>query len=199
MRTIVWRIVLTAVALAAISAPAAADWSVGTNLSAGVFRADGVDESIVLVQAPNGNPIGSLLVIGGQPGLRLGFSDGDHRQEVYFDTGLVLEGGGGSSFSALQITGNYQYGFWSGSVTEPYVTFGAGANVASGGGASQSSLTFGGGLGIRQWVAAGHGAVRAEFRVDRTGETKSNGYEISPALTFVGIKFGVDLWMLGSD
>jgi hypothetical protein len=199
MRTISRSLALAAAALAVLCAPAAADWSVGSNLSAGVFRADGVSESIVLVQAPNGNPLGSLLVIGGQPGMRFGFSDGDHREEVYFDTGVVLEGGNGGSFTALQVTGNYQYGFSAGGVTQPYATLGLGANLASGGSSTASALTFGGGIGLRQWVAGGHGAVRVEFRVDRTGETKSQGYEVSPATTFVGVKFGVDLWLLGSD
>jgi hypothetical protein len=106
-------------------------------------------------------------VVAFQPGLRLGVLPGNGTHEVYLDTGLLS------------------------------LTAGVGlihASFASdfGGDESATSAMFGGGGGVRQWIASDSGSLRFELRYDRVTEG-GDGF-IEKAGVF-GARMGFDLWI----
>lgn len=189
------RIVLTMLALVSIlaggSRPAAADWSVGSNLGVTIWMPSGGGDNTVFVNVPAGS---QLLVIGTMPGLRLGIADAERREEFHLDAGLAVVGGGGETYTTLQLQGDYQHSFGSKETGQPYLTAGIGIDELSGGGDSFNRWRFGFGVGHRQFVAGGHGSVRGELRYDRVPEKSEGGFTTLPALNVFEMRIGFDLW-----
>lgn len=126
-----------------------------------------------------------------QPGVRLGIGNARHRDEVLFDTGLLVIDEGGSTFSQFIANIAYQRAFRASQATSPIATLGIG--IQREGGASESSISpmVGAGLGLRHVIHEDHGAVRAEFRVDYLA---SDDTFSRPALTSIGVRLGFDVW-----
>jgi hypothetical protein len=184
------RAALVIVFLLAVSSRAnATPWSLGANMGfAAINQETGPD--IKAFGWPS-------TVVAFQPGLRLGVLPGNGTHEVYLDTGLLSLSGGGSRNTEIQASGNYQVNFLPGARTQPYLTAGVGlihASFASdfGGDESATSAMFGGGGGVRQWIASDSGSLRFELRYDRVTEG-GDGF-IEKAGVF-GARMGFDLWI----
>jgi hypothetical protein len=177
---------LVALALGAASQAHAGMVSLGTNFGLTIHHPSGGGGNTTIFGLP-----GSTF--GFQPGIRVGFQPGGTTHELFLDTGLLSLSSGGSTERLLQASVNYQYNFSSKSKTRPYLTAGLGFfNEHSSGENGETSGLGGGGIGIRQWVAEDHGALRLEVRYDHLGWS-SHGAIGKAGLT--SIKAGIDLWM----
>ena len=163
----------------------AGGWSIGSNLGISVLHPKGGEDNLLALGVPGS---AGQLVPGFQPGLRLGF--GASGNEGFFDVGLNTLAVSGETISAFQVSANYQHDF-SATGSSSYFTVGAGILGQSYESQTHSNLIVGGGLGVRNRVADGHGALRAEMRLDYITED-TRGFV--GGLLF-GIKFGFDLWM----
>jgi hypothetical protein len=159
----------------------AAVWSVGPNLGLDVLTSQG--DNLVLI----GVPASSGPFLGFTPGLRLGVRDASEQNQLFFDTGLQVISSSGSSLYTFTGTANYARAFHEGS--SPYVTAGLGVHVIGGDGSSERLLRYGAGLGIRQVLPHGHGAIRIETRVDVLDPTET----LIQSLTDFGLRIGFDL------
>jgi len=127
-----------------------------------------------------------------QPALRIGLGDEDRTHEMLLDSGLFFLDQAGSTLSLFTLTGSYQHTFSSKSRTAAFANLGAGVYREGGAAQSSTTSTFGGGVGVRRVVGDRNGAVRAELRVDRLHSDNTFG---RPALNFVGLRLGFDLWL----
>jgi hypothetical protein len=173
--------------VAASPLPAAAGtMTLGPNFGISVLSNQNANQTIVVWPGD---------VVGFMPGLRIGFLDRRSSAEFFVDTGLSYESSSGSSSRILQASGNIQFklsrastgafmnagvGFWS--LNEDFGSASTTATVPS----------LGAGLGVRRVLRHGHGAVRAEMRLDHYFQDQGAGVD---AFNSVGLKFGFDLWM----
>jgi hypothetical protein len=167
--------------LAVMLAPpalAASHASLGVNL--GVVSLSTEDESSTLVSIP------SDVLLGIQPGLRIGLPGENRLDDFYFDTGFVVV----SSSSLWMLTVNYQRNFTR-AATAPYLTVGGGFRTYStdNGGGNTGAL-FGGGLGVIHRLAESRGDLRLELRLDALNDS-----ELSSTLKSFGVKAGFDVWV----
>jgi hypothetical protein len=154
----------------------AATWQIGPNLGVEFLSSNGNTATVVSV------PLDVFIGLG--PGLRLGLWSGDHRHELFVDTGFTVLTSNGESFSSVSATGNYAFAFGDGSA--PYLTVGAGAVNAT----DEPHFTvLGGGVGWRQRLGHDHGALRLEARYDALMPTNPNAEN----LNVVGLRDGFDL------
>lgn len=155
----------------------------GTNLGISVLNStESGGSSEVMV----GWPAVANLFGGVQPGLKLGYlSDGGN--EIYVNTSwLSLSSNGETTYATANVL-NVQHDVRP-KATGPFFNVGAGFITIGGGGSSDSRMTLGAGLGLRSPVAAGHGAVRGELRIDYVNDSSS------PASFYgIGLQFGFDL------
>jgi len=84
--------------------PAAADWSIGSNLGLSVLMPGQGADNIVLLDVPTGSGLG-FFMIGTQPGLRFGFTNDARQEEFHLDGGIAAIAGSGDAFTAVQIAG----------------------------------------------------------------------------------------------
>jgi len=159
--------------------------SLGANLGFARYNPDFGDGTTII-----GWPSSELTYM---PGIRVGLSDEAYRNEIYFDTGFTLLDSNASA-SVLELTGNYQLAFTPAKEVSPYVTAGGGIITAhTSGGFSESSTggVIGGGLGFRDRLANGHGALRFEGRFDHL-------FRADPLLekaNLVQLRLGFDLYL----
>jgi hypothetical protein len=189
------RIVRTAlliVAAAVVLAPSAhaVGCSLGANLGLSIYSPSGGGGSLTSFSVPSGN----ALLFNFMPGLRVGFAGPSQRQEFFFDAGIQTFSGGGFSASGFQLSANFQQALAS-EATAPYLDAGVGLVHLGDSNDSGTSITIGGGFGIRNQVADGHGTLRGEVRFDYVTESSSGGNIIIPSGTIIQLKLGFDLWM----
>ena len=177
------RSIPVALALAAVLAlPChAATVSIGPSIGFDMYSANG--SSSVVIAAPAGSDV---LFGGLRPGLRVGVRDATGQNTVFTDLSMVAFSGSGVSLHSVSGTLNYAYAFREG--TSPYVTGGLGFANFGGDGYSETTTLLGGGVGMRQVLGHGHGAVRIEGRYDRASSADS-----SVPLNILGLRVGFDL------
>ena len=188
-----WMVVLSLSMLGLAARPAAAEWSIGSNLGLSVLMPGEGADNIVLLDVPSGAGLG-LFFIGSQPGLRFGFTNDARQEEFHLDGGVTAVAGSGDAFTALQIAGNFQHAFAAYPKNQPYLTIGLGTDLISGGGSTVHALVAGFGIGQRIWTAEGHGSARFELRYDHISEAKESGFTVQPAFNSFEMRFGFDLW-----
>ncbi len=188
-------VVLAALVLVALTTTARAQGLfLGSNLGLYWYQNEDGD-ALTSLSWPGTASLGAF-----QPGLRLGWSlDPAHRQAVYVDTGLSFTSieGDDHSTTFLQLSGNYQYAF-SDAAAAPFVNVGLGLHHMAYEGESLTPFVLGAGVGIRRMLEHGHGALRAEVRLDRQleAERERGSFTLhSPALTGFTVRFGYDLFM----
>ena len=159
----------------------AATVSIGPSIGFDMYSANG--SSSIVIAAPAGN---DLLFGGLKPGLRLGVRDATGRNTVFTDLSMVTFSGSGLSLHTFSGTLNYAYAFREGS--SPYVTAGLGFSNYGGDGYSETATLVGGGVGMRQVLGHGHGAIRIEGRYDR-----ASSQDFSEPLNILGLRVGFDL------
>jgi hypothetical protein len=165
------------------AAPAGAGtWQIGPSIGMDVFSSQG--STITVVSAPAGP---ELLLAGIRPGLRIGSWDNRLENEIYVDTGFLFLSSEGSTVSILSNTLNYAHAF--GRRSAPYFTLGLGFSRISFEGDSQTSVLYGGGVGIRERLRHGHGSIRTELRIDRADSQES----YSEPVNIIGVHVGFDL------
>jgi hypothetical protein len=160
--------------------------SIGANLGVAVYDPENGDSTTIV-----GWPASQLTYL---PGMRIGISDEGFRNEIYFDTGLNLQDKG-RLFYLFELTTNYQYAFSPTRMTSPYITAGAGLILArsrSFFGDPEHAIggALGGGVGFRNRLPNGHGAIRAEVHFDHMFEADPL---IAPANLYM-LKVGFDLY-----
>ncbi len=171
------------------AAPASAgNWSIGTDWSFAIWNPQEAGSDNLTIIALPGHPIVSL------PGFRLGFADSRMKNEFYLDGGVSILSED-ETLTNLLVTGNYQYNFQAERTTTPYLTAGLGLYSVSFAGTGATSAVFGGGVGIRNRIADGHGSFRVEFRVDKISEGEDAGAGVIDEALMYGVKLGVDFWM----
>lgn len=177
---------LAILCLLASSPAGAASWSVGSNVGVFTIRSERPGSgSTTVVAWPS-----SELVY--QPAMRLGVGNRLRSREILFESGFLFLDQAGSSLSFLSVTVAYQHVF------RPSARFAPFGNLAAGiyreGSSVQASTSgmYGAGLGVRRVVGDLKGDFRAELRVDRLNSDDSVG---RPALNFVGLRLGFDLWL----
>ena len=158
-------------------------WSVGTNFGLAVAQPQNGGDNLIAVGLPGS--VGQFAP-GFQPGLRVGILG--TRGEFYFDAGLASLSGSGETISAYQLGANGQLNF-SSEGTSPYVTGGLGLIGVSFLGENFTNTVVGGGFGVFNKVAEGHGRLRAEMRLDYVIEN-TQGLD---SATVIGLKLGFDL------
>ena len=182
-----WKLLFVAMLVAAFPLPAAAGtWTLGPNFGISVLSNQNASQTVVVWPGD---------VVGFMPGLRIGFLDRRSSAEFFVDTGLSYESSSGTSSRIFQASGNMQFklsrgtsgafanagvGFWS--LSEDFGSTSTTTTVPS----------LGAGLGFRQVLRHGHGALRAEMRLDHYFEDSGAGLD---AFNSFGLKFGFDLWM----
>jgi outer membrane protein with beta-barrel domain len=174
--------------VAAVPASASAGtWSLGPNVGLSVLSSQNSSQTVF---AWPGNSIGFM------PGLRVGFFQKGAPHEFFVDTGLTYESSNGNSLRVLQATGNMQFNLSRRSSTGTYAAAGLGfwsVNEGSGGTSTSATVpSIGAGLGVRKILRHGHGAVRAEMRLDHYFEDQNAGLD---AFNAMYVKLGFDLWM----
>ena len=181
------RVTWIALLLTVAAHPAIAQgWSVGTNFGLAVVQPQSGGDNLITVGLPGS--VGQIAP-GFQPGLRVGILG--TRGEIYFDAGLGSLSGSGETLSAYQLGANGQLNFSSAGSTSPYVTGGMGLLGVSFLGENFTNTVVGGGFGVSNKIAEGHGRLRAEVRLDYVFEN-TQGLD---AATVFGIKLGFDLLM----
>ena len=180
---------LAFIALLAVAAPSGAQagmWSLGPNIGLSVLTSQ--NSSATVVAWPGD-------IFGFMPGLRVGYLRRGAPSEFFVDTGLSYQSSEGNSFRVLQATGNMQFNL-ARTASGPYLSAGLGFYSLSEGSGNVSTSTtvpiIGAGLGARQVLRHGHGAIRGEVRFDHFFEDADAGFEAFNALF---IKVGFDLWM----
>lgn len=143
-----------------------------------------------------GAPAQSFLTLLGTPGLRLGIAPETAPYELFFDTGFSHVSLNDASFSAFQLSANFQYNFNNGS-THPYVAAGAGLSRINDDDffysrGHETAPTFGAGLGVRHRLHHGYGKLRAEVRYDRLVASHAENYFLDGYS--VALKLGFDVW-----
>jgi len=173
-------------ALLASQVAVAGSWSLGSHLSLSTIRSErpGSGSSTVFAWPSNAFTY--------QPALRVGLSGESRAHELLIDSGLFALDQAGSTLSLFTATASYQHSFRAGSRTAPIVNAGAGLYREGGAVLSSTSSTFGVGAGIRHVVGDRKGTLRAEFRYDRLHSDNALG---RPALNFVSLRLGFDLWL----
>ncbi len=169
------------------SSPAhALDWSLGTHLGVSWIHG-GVPGSgtSTIVATP-------ASTFGYQPALRLGCSDRRHAHEVFVDSGQFFIDEAGSTYHQWAGDVGYQEVLWPGRPLSPYANADLGWFNEGGAVMSVTSISYGGGLGVRRTVSERHGAVRAEARLEYLNNARNLG---RPALHTVGLRLGFDLWL----
>jgi hypothetical protein len=180
------RVTWIALVLTVAAHPAIAQgWSVGTNFGLAVVQPQSGGDNLITVGLPGS--VGQFAP-GFQPGFRVGILA--PRGEIYLDAGLGLLSGSGETLSTYQFGANGQLNFSAGS-TSPYVTGGVGLLGISFVGENFTNTVAGGGFGVYNKIAEGHGRLRAEARLDYVFEN-TQGID---AATVFGIKLGFDLLM----
>ena len=158
-------------------------WQIGPNLGMDVFSVAG--DAAAGIGVPEGtDPLVGAL----RPSLRFGAWSDDQRHEVYLDTGAMLITSE-STYTNFIATLNYSHAFRWGSA--PYVTAGFGIANRGSLGESRQALSFAVGLGRRQRLGHGHGAVRYEARYERLQERDVPAD--NPPLDIIGVRIGFDL------
>ena len=172
------RVFLTLLAFTVAPASAhGAHVSLGGNLSF-VQLSQGSANTTTL-QVPND------MLLGIQPGIRLGFPGERGMDDVFLDFGFVsIED---ENFGAVTL--NYQRNLMH-AATAPYLTVGAGLFESDFGGNGDTHAMVGGGFGVLHRLAQRQGALRAEIRVDSVDQSP----ETNPLVSF-GLKAGFDLYL----
>lgn len=170
--------------------PARAQILVGPNLEAS-YWSFGSHEALYDATDLSGSVVG----IGGNylvPGLRLGYLCPGGRLEIVSDLGLQMEQVFDIGYTRILATPGLEYMVLADRNTTPYFGASVGVlHVSSDYGSHTSNAILGGAIGVRHRVASGHGALRAEFRVDHFFQDDHSD-SFSPDNTF-GIRFGADL------
>ena len=181
---------LVFVALLAVAAPTSAFagmWSLGPNIGLSVLTSQNSSQTVVAWPGD---------VFGFMPGLRIGFLRRGAPTEFFVDTGMSYQSSNGNSVRVMQASGNIQFNLARRSSSGAFMTGGIGfysISDGSGGTTTTSSVpSLGAGLGMRQVLRHGHGALRGEVRLDHYFEDQNAGMDAFNALF---IKFGFDLWM----
>jgi hypothetical protein len=173
-----------AVAAVLLLAPslARADVSLGANFGATLAFQEGVSGG----RFAFGGPYSHASALAPTPGLRFGFTGGTGHHEGYLDTAVAFY----PRFDehSVLLTGNYQYNF-DGKANTFFITGGGGPLFHKYNRYSATAFIFGGGVGLRQRVADGHGTIREEIRFDFIPGSSS-----FPQTFMLGFKFGFDLW-----
>jgi hypothetical protein len=176
------RVLVSAVALAAVLAPTAAraDVSLGANFGAGIFIPRRSDTYVGV-----GWPYSSL---GTMPGIRVGFELADQgKHELFLDTTAWAQGNPNIRFAMVLIA--YQHNFSPRDPNTFYFTAGGGPVMVFTRGDDYVTFMAGGGVGFRQRLSQGHGTFREELRADFLP-----GTEFTQRTFIVSLKFGFDLW-----
>jgi hypothetical protein len=179
-------VLIAALTLVATPAFAQTGWFVGANFGATHYSPD-TGDGVTTIGWGDGTSYAGLW----QPGLRIGHTIGSGQDELYTDTALQYLTFTGGSFTALQLSGNYQHDFSKPKTPEAYINAGAGIMSL---GATHTPTTnlaiFGIGLGYGNPFADGHGRFRIEVRYDHQGEDKDLGLSAANLYT---LRFGFDV------
>ena len=153
--------------------------SLGANFS--IVGLSTESESSTLASFPND------VLVGIEPGLRIGFPGEAGMDDFYFDTGFVVL----ESSSLWSLTANYQRNLMH-STTAPYLTVGGGFRTESTDfGGSDTGTLVGGGFGVIHRLADDHGTLRLELRLDVLNDPNIT----SSHLESIGVKAGFDVWV----
>lgn len=168
-----------------IPATAHAGWFVGPNFG------------IAHVEPEQGEAVntfgwgGSTALFGvWQPGLRVGGQLASGSDEIFTDSGFEYIGSNGTSFTALQISANYQHDFFKPKAEGVFINGGVGILNIGGDGSSTTVPVFGAGLGYANPIADGHGRFRFELRLDHQNEDQDHTLS---AATLISLRLGFDL------
>jgi hypothetical protein len=168
-----------------LAAPArSATTTLGTSFGVQFISSPGAS-TVTILGIPS-SP--GIFFSGVQPGLHVGGLTDSGSEEIFLDMGWSLASLNGESIYSILNTLNYQHNFGTPG-TQPYLTVGGGMLVQGYLGSSDSYGMLGGGVGLRNLVASGHGDVRFEFRYDRVFSSDALGED----LNVIGIKAGFDL------
>lgn len=165
--------------------PARAAWHIGPNFGF-TYMTPRRGDSLALFNWGSGSAVFGFW----QPGMRVGWSVGGDRNEIYTATGLEFWSGGGTSVHALLGSLNYQRNFAPADQDGAFLTGGVGIMNVGGDSNSASVPILGGGAGFLHPVAAGRGRLRAEVRYDYQGEDTTQGLESAHLVT---LRIGFDL------
>jgi len=122
-----------------------------------------------------------------QPGMRLGWSIGGRKNELYTATGLDVIRGGTETDFGVTATLNYQRNFDG----NAFITGGVGVFSVGNGSTTATVPVYGGGIGYFYPIASGHGRFRWEVRLDRQAKDQNAGL---PATNLVTARLGFDLF-----
>lgn len=179
------RIATCVLSISCIASPVwAGAWSLGTNLGAGVVHAGATSGTNAVLALPS-----NALTY--QPAFRIGFGNDLHTHDAFVDAGALVIDEAGSTLSLIVGSLNYQYVFTR-SLAAPFANVGVGFMREGGAVRATTRPTYSGGLGVRRMTRDGHGALRAEARVDHL---KGDGSYGRPDLTTIGVRLGFDLWL----
>jgi hypothetical protein len=126
------------------------------------------------------------------PGLRVGFGDSRHANEILLDSGLFLLDEAGFTLSLFSASASYQHAFASSRPLAPFTNVGMGLFREGGSMRASTSVSFGGGVGLRRIIRDRRGTIRAEMRADYLQRDPTFG---RPPLTSIGLRLGFDLWL----
>ncbi len=180
-------LVLLAVLTLASCRPAwAVTWSLGSQMGLSTIRSSSTTSGSSTVLAWPSNAFTY------QPGLRIGIGDSRHAREVVIDSGMFLIDEAGSILSLFAASASYQQTFMPRWRNAPFANAGIGFYREGGAARSATSTSFGAGVGVRHALGSGHGALRAEGRLDYLKDSDTFG---RPALITLGLRLGFDLWL----
>ena len=186
-----WKLLAAPLLVAAFPLSAAAGtWTLGPNFGISVLSNQNVSQTVVVWPGD---------VVGFMPGLRVGYLDRRSSAEFFVDTGLSYESSNGASSRIFQASGNIQFKLSRGATSGAYANAGIGfwsLNEDDGSSGPSNTTTtvpsIGAGLGLRRVLRHGHGALRAEMRLDHYFQDQGAGID---AFNSFGLKLGFDLWM----
>jgi len=164
-------------------------WNIGSNMGFGVLSPKETGDKFLLFAIPSSQGPATLTL---QPGFRLGTTFASGQREGYLDLGFnVFNRSGGETATSYQVSANLQLNGSSNKPTSTFTNFGVGvAGQSFSDGGRSTNPIIGGGIGVRNRVAEGHGALRGELRYDYIFEDAEGfigGW-------FLGLKFGFDLY-----
>lgn len=185
-------VVLVCCAALVLLAPAAAraEWSVGSDIGLSYFSPEDGDGITNIGWGGNA----TILLPAWQPGLRFGVTLGSPASEIVFTSSLMILSTEGESFRSLQGMAAYQHNFNTEERSRFFMNAGLGLNLVGDDDDSYTAPVFGVGLGTRQMMGHGHGAIRIEARLDHQNEFEDGGFTVFPAANVFAMRIGWELW-----
>ena len=159
-----------------------------------VFVGPNLEWNYLRFAEDTGEDSGSMLSVGGyyiNPGLRLGYLFPGAGWTVWADTGIQSEHFGSFEYTSIIVQPTVSYLLQRERATSPYLALAGGVHHSGYSFEKLTRFSVGGAVGVRHRIAAGHGAIRGEFRYDYYPEEDTKGFILPQSV--IGLRLGCDL------